>query len=319
MPKKNEKRIKQRIEEAKSGDSNKMLLLAVDYALGKNGMPESLDNAMYWYHRSAELGNYQAMTNIGACYLHGVLDGPDYDLAYDWLIKAARKGSADAEFGLHEMYKFGLGVDKDHEHAYQWLKRARKHSHDKMPVWEKVKSSMREEWAVEVRRKKRETHLGRAEKFSVSDLQREGNISCEAGSELSDTEKLSAQGRAMRQETKENGVIFHKTPSSRGSRSMSRDAETLSHGRQSSKPRKRRHRRKEGSRVRSGDGSRVASSCGKTSRTQKSRKSVQNGISKMSLKSGDLTLERSSAMMPTGKKKSACIESKLAEGDIADV
>jgi TPR repeat protein len=93
----------------------------------------------YWHERNyaaaiplltkaAELGNTQAMTDLGFAYANARGVTTDYDKAVFWWRKAAERNDAQAERSMALMYSLGLGgLPQDYNRVGDYLSRAAKH------------------------------------------------------------------------------------------------------------------------------------------------------------------------------------------------
>lgn len=83
---------------------------------------ENYRDAIGFYEKAAEVGDDEAMTQIGIIYLRKL--GSPYD-AFKWLNKAAKLRNAKAMYYLGTLYIQGAGVELDKKKAIQlWLKAA---------------------------------------------------------------------------------------------------------------------------------------------------------------------------------------------------
>jgi TPR repeat protein len=82
------------------------------------------DDAHRWYAKAAELGNAQAMHNLGFQYATGQGAQRDYAEARKWFSKAAELGNAAAMFHLGQLYENGAGVHRDYGEARRWFAQA---------------------------------------------------------------------------------------------------------------------------------------------------------------------------------------------------
>lgn len=91
---------------------------------GRRESAQDLDQARYWFERSAALGNTSAMNDLGT--LYGFARGftRDYGRALQWFRKAASLGSGDAMGDLGTMYYYGRGVAQDYKQARYWWEKA---------------------------------------------------------------------------------------------------------------------------------------------------------------------------------------------------
>ena len=75
------------------------------------------DDAHRWYVKGAELGNAQAMHNLGFQYATGQGVARDYAEARKWFTRAAAHGNGPAMLHLGDLYANGLGVSRDYAEA----------------------------------------------------------------------------------------------------------------------------------------------------------------------------------------------------------
>ena len=105
------------------GDSDAMYDLGVCYVNGQ-GVPQDYAEAVKWYRKAADLGNADAMTNLGLCYDNGQGVSQDYAEAVKWYRKAADLGNAEACRNLAVFYELGQGVTQDDVEAVKWYRKA---------------------------------------------------------------------------------------------------------------------------------------------------------------------------------------------------
>lgn len=82
--------------------------------------------AVGWYQRAADLGNADAMRNLGLCYEHGRGVPADAKKAVRHYYQAARQAAALAPFNLGRCYELGIGVAVDAVQAAAWYAHAAK-------------------------------------------------------------------------------------------------------------------------------------------------------------------------------------------------
>jgi TPR repeat protein len=80
--------------------------------------------ACAWFKKSAELGDVDAMFNLGAMYAHGIGVSQDPQEAFKWSKKAAELGNASAMYSLGLMYAKGEGTLKDPQRVKYWIKKS---------------------------------------------------------------------------------------------------------------------------------------------------------------------------------------------------
>uniref|UniRef100_A0AC34G468 Uncharacterized protein n=1 Tax=Panagrolaimus sp. ES5 TaxID=591445 RepID=A0AC34G468_9BILA len=94
-------------------------------------VPEDSKKAVEFYKNSANLGNAEAMFEIGKLYLEGKGLKHDFDEAIKWFLQAANSpttqnidGIPDAQHILGVLYFHGIGVNKNYRKAAEWYKKA---------------------------------------------------------------------------------------------------------------------------------------------------------------------------------------------------
>ena len=95
------------------------------YYYAKNDCVE----AAKWLQMAADLGNAEALFNLGVFYTEGM--GVDQDLpkAADFFYRAARRHHADARYAYADMCANGIGVEQDLEKAVKWFTAAAEQGH----------------------------------------------------------------------------------------------------------------------------------------------------------------------------------------------
>lgn len=98
------KRIKNYLTEAAAGDRMAQFNLGVSYYKGED-VPQSYEQAVYWYQMAAEGGLSLAQHNLALCYElgHGVPQSCE-QAAY-WYTKAAEQGLSISKENLEKLKK----------------------------------------------------------------------------------------------------------------------------------------------------------------------------------------------------------------------
>ena len=111
---------------AEMGDLEAICNLGICYEYGKGGLTKDEVKAVEWYQKAAEAGNATAMNNLGICYEYG--QGgltKDEIKAVEWYQKAAEAGEATAMCNLGICYQYGQGgLTKDETKAVEWYQKA---------------------------------------------------------------------------------------------------------------------------------------------------------------------------------------------------
>lgn len=98
--------------------------LACCYYNGKDGAPKNYNKAVYWFQKSADLGNDNAQGFLGWCYEFGYGVNQNYSFAVYWYQKSADQGNSNAYNNLGRCYYSGNGVEQDYKKAFYWYKKA---------------------------------------------------------------------------------------------------------------------------------------------------------------------------------------------------
>ena len=85
---------------------------------------KDLEQAVFWYRKSADNGYATAQRILGICYECGQGVEKDLKQAAAWYQKAADQGDAQAGRNLGFCYEYGQGVKKDLKQAAVWYQKA---------------------------------------------------------------------------------------------------------------------------------------------------------------------------------------------------
>ncbi len=105
------------------GETDAMMQLGESYHSG-DGLSQDAQQALQWFRRAAEAGNSSGMVSAGAMYLLGDGVANDDDEALRWFQKAADRGNAAGIYDLATMYENGRGVTRDLEKAKELYRKA---------------------------------------------------------------------------------------------------------------------------------------------------------------------------------------------------
>ena len=119
-----EKALEQFKRAAEFGHIHAQLLVG-SYYYGKNQCEE----AAKWLQMAADLGNSDALFQLGVFYIEG--DGVEQDLekAAKYFHRAARRQHADARYAYADCCSQGIGVEKDEAKALKWFEAAAEQHH----------------------------------------------------------------------------------------------------------------------------------------------------------------------------------------------
>lgn len=118
----------QTYQKASAGDSEAQYTCgSVAWAMKDDiaGQKESLINqAVYWYAKSAEQGNTKAQVNLGFMYLNGIGVEKDASKAVKLLSAASEKNDAKAQYFLGLAYLHGDGIEKNENKSFALFKKS---------------------------------------------------------------------------------------------------------------------------------------------------------------------------------------------------
>jgi len=109
---------------AELGDPNAMHNLGLSYETG-SGIEPDKRTAFSWFEKAAQLGHAISQRRVGFILYNG--DGVPADpvTALDWYRKAAVQGDVESIANIGLAYRDGQGVQADSVEAYAWLDVAR--------------------------------------------------------------------------------------------------------------------------------------------------------------------------------------------------
>ena len=108
---------------AEKGDSKAMFDVASKYMSGKDGLPRHRTRAIYWYRKSADAGNKDAMEKLAKMYSKGQFLPQNLDRALEFYEKLAKLDVSYC-FKLSALYAEGKdGFPKDSKKSLQWYAR----------------------------------------------------------------------------------------------------------------------------------------------------------------------------------------------------
>lgn len=111
------------IAQAKMGDTNAMMLLAMKYKNGE-GVKKDLVLAEQWIRKAADVGDSIAQDNLAVMYRDGEGLDKNPEQAVKWFTNSAKQGNQQAQGNLAQMYMNGSGIQQDLFLAFAWSKLA---------------------------------------------------------------------------------------------------------------------------------------------------------------------------------------------------
>ena len=105
------------------GNANAMENIGVLYRTGQGVVRDDAE-ALRWWRKAADLGDANAMNQIGGAYRDGRGIGRDYIEAMRWFRSSAERGNMHAMTAIGFLYQHGLGVNLDYVEAIHWYRKA---------------------------------------------------------------------------------------------------------------------------------------------------------------------------------------------------
>jgi len=99
-----------------------MTHLSYLYINGLGGLQRSLENALYWIRKSAELENSTGQINLAIFYYLGTVVDKCYETAVHWFTLSANAGSVEAQIWLASMNLQGLIEQYNKYYGYELLR-----------------------------------------------------------------------------------------------------------------------------------------------------------------------------------------------------
>lgn len=110
-----------RLRSAEAGDAEAQLRLGQRFLWGENDIPLDRMQAIYWFQKSAENGNVEAMFRLGWCMEFGFGKDEDHIAAMKYYRQAAEGGNSKAMDRLGRYYLYGDGIPQDAQEAARWF------------------------------------------------------------------------------------------------------------------------------------------------------------------------------------------------------
>ena len=119
------KRLAQNMEQVNASGSGNLSEEAEQLNLqgveaGDNGQFVKAKNL---FEQAADLGDINAMNNLGYMYENGEGIPKNIKEAFKWYKKAAEGGHVDAMYALADAYSSGIGLEKDDTQYFAWIKK----------------------------------------------------------------------------------------------------------------------------------------------------------------------------------------------------
>ena len=116
-------RYQKNIDKALAGDARAQVDVGYAYETG-DGVAKDINQALYWYRKSADQGNKDGQANLGYYYYSGLAVTQDYKQAFYWFKKAADQGLARAQTWVGVLYEKGEGVEQNYTEMFNWYIKA---------------------------------------------------------------------------------------------------------------------------------------------------------------------------------------------------
>lgn len=175
-----------------------------------HGVTADQVEAAKWYSKAAAKGNVLAIHNLAVLNALGVITGePDMTTAVGWFEKAADMGFKDSQVNLGILYTKGMGVEEDLERAYKWFAVAAKGGdNDAVKKRDTVAQAMRPEQLEKAR--------GAAELWKPATLKSGANIAT-VKSEWQNTATKKVKNLSKAELVKETQILLTKAGFDAGS------------------------------------------------------------------------------------------------------
>ena|SRR5271155_3495250 len=107
------------LKAAEVGNSDAMYNVGMQYDNGQ-GVHQDTQQAFEWYQKAAALGVSDAMFSVGYDYEHAIGVAQNYQQAMAWYQKAAALGDSNAMVNIGTLYDIGQGIPQDDQQAMAW-------------------------------------------------------------------------------------------------------------------------------------------------------------------------------------------------------
>ena len=108
-------------KQALNGNAEAQFKLGYGYVKGIWELPQSIEEAKYWYQKSAQQGFVPAQYNLASIYLQ---EGNEAE-SFRWMKKSAESGEDSyAQYMLGEFYLNGIGCSQNTPKGLFWLDKA---------------------------------------------------------------------------------------------------------------------------------------------------------------------------------------------------
>jgi len=109
--------------QAAAGDKRSQYKLALAYLRG-NDIKSDVNEAIYWFEKSARQGYIKAAHKLGMIYYFSKNSSTRYKQAFYWFAQAAKNNHAESQYYLGKLYAEGRGVRRNYDRSLMWLKKA---------------------------------------------------------------------------------------------------------------------------------------------------------------------------------------------------
>lgn len=106
---------------AELGNSDAMVDIGNFYTYGTPPVTQDYQQAIHWFTKASDLNNDQAMNLLGLIYLEGRGATINKQIAIDWFTKSVALGNDKAMVNMANIYLENTPTDINYQQAYQWL------------------------------------------------------------------------------------------------------------------------------------------------------------------------------------------------------
>lgn len=113
-----QKSLEYLLEAVKANNDDACYQLALYY---KGGNDKNFSESFKWYQKAADLGNVDALYDIGYCYESGTGVEKNLEKAFEYYMKGAQKKHAYSQYKVGMCFLHGIGTEKNTDNAFVFL------------------------------------------------------------------------------------------------------------------------------------------------------------------------------------------------------
>lgn len=112
------------IKAIEQGDYKSSVIMGKIFYYGRSGVSINYAEAVKWFTMAAEHDDSDGMWRLGNCYKYGHGVFQDHKKAFELFQNAAKKNNSDGQWKLGDCYLYGEGTDKNYKTAVKWYNKA---------------------------------------------------------------------------------------------------------------------------------------------------------------------------------------------------